>query len=251
MTQVAQAVPNPTPDAVDDGRPWILVVDDSRVIRRTILSVLRQTYNVMEAENGSAGWGILRQNSRIELVISDIEMPVLDGYGFICKIRAVEDPGLREVPIVVITSADDEITRDRAYACGANDFILKPFNSPQLLSCVQNQINEYRAANGIAPMAATPSPAAAPAAAETPKAIADTGPGTVDDALRHIDAGFGILRGLKTASFAPHALSLVLRFMPLLKYCNSKFDLGMDREIAVFQQRVAAAHEAEKSKSAR
>jgi hypothetical protein len=55
------------------------------------------------------------------------------------------------------------------------------------------------------------------------------------------------LRGLKTASFAPHALSLVMRFMPLLKYCNSKFNLGMDREIAVFQQRVAAARDANTS----
>ena len=239
MTQTAT---NVTPD--DDGRPWVMVIDDSRVIRRTILGVLRQTYNVLEAENGAAGWSALRHNSRVELIISDIEMPELDGYGLICKIRASEDPGLREIPIVVITSADDDTTRERAYACGANDFILKPFNAGQLTSCVQNQINEYRTANGVAPMATSaPTAAAQPIAA--PVAIADTGPGTVEQALEYIDKGFGVLRGLKTASFAPHALKLVMRFMPLLKYCNAKFNLGMDKEIAVFQQRVAAAIAAE------
>jgi CheY-like chemotaxis protein len=244
---MTQAAINAKPD--DDGRPWVLVVDDSRVIRRTIMSVLRQTYNVLEAENGAAGWGMLRQNSRVELIISDIEMPELDGYGLICKIRAVEDPGLRELPIVVITSAEDDITRERAYACGANDFILKPFNANQLFTCVQNQINEYRAATGAPPMATTASAPVAQAATNVvPMNIADTGPGTVETALQHIDSGFAILRGLKTASIAPHALSLVMRFLPLLKYCNAKFGLGMDREIAVFQQRVAAAQAAESAK---
>jgi CheY-like chemotaxis protein len=239
---MTQAAINAKP--AGDERPWVMVVDDSRVVRRTIMSALRQTYNVLEAENGSAGWGMLRQNSRVELVISDIEMPEMDGYTFICKIRAVEDPALREIPVVVITSAEDEITRDRAYACGANDFILKPFNANQLFSCVQNQINEYRKANGVAPMAAATA-VAAPASNVIPMTVADTGPGTVENALQLIDGGFGILRGLKTASFAPHALSLVLRFMPLLKYCNAKFKLGMDHEIAVFQQRVAAAQAAQ------
>lgn len=248
---MTQASINAKPD--NDERPWVLVVDDSRVVRRTIMSVLRQTYNVLEAENGSAGWGILRQNSRVELVISDIEMPEMDGYGLICKIRAVEDPGLREIPIVVVTSAEDEITRDRAYACGANDFILKPFNINQLVECVRNQVSEYRKANGVAPMAAAaPVTATKPTAEVVPLTVADVGPGTVETALQHIDNGFAILRGLKTASFAPHALSLVMRFLPLLKYCNAKFNLGMDREIAVFQQRVAAtiaaaAQPAEKS----
>jgi CheY-like chemotaxis protein len=249
---MTQAAINAKP--ANDERPWVLVVDDSRVVRRTIMSALRQTYNVLEAENGSAGWGVLRQNSRIELVISDIEMPELDGYGLICKVRAVEDPALREIPIVVITSAEDDITRDRAYACGANDFILKPFNAHQLFECVRNQIDEYRKANGVAPMAApAPAPVAVgkPTTNVVPLTIADVGPGSVETALQHIDNGFAVLRGLKTASIAPHALSLVIRFLPLLKYCNAKFKLGMDHEIAVFQQRIAAARAAEIASAAR
>lgn len=224
-----------------DDKPWVLIVDDSRVVRRTILNTLGPTFNVLEAGDGAAGWRMLRQNSRIEVVISDIQMPEMDGYSLICKVRAVEDPALREIPIIVITSAEDDITRERAYACGANDFILKPFHADQLLTCVRNQIAEYR--KTAAPLTA-PAPVTAPAkptAEVISITIADTGPGTLETALEHVDTGLDILRGLKTAAIAPHALNLVMRFLPLLKYCNTKFGLGMDREIAVFQQRIAAA----------
>lgn len=224
-----------------DDKPWVLIVDDSRVVRRTILNTLGPAFNVLEAGDGAAGWRMLRQNSRIEVVISDIQMPEMDGYSLICKVRAVDDPALREVPIIVITSAEDDITRERAYACGANDFILKPFHADQLVSCVRNQIAEYRKANTSLTAPTPPPPVAKPAAEVVPITIADTGPGTLETALEHIDTGLDILRGLKTAAIAPHALNLVMRFLPLLKYCNTKFNLGMDREIAVFQQRLAAA----------
>lgn len=239
MTQASSTTQTDT-----DTRPWVLIVDDSRVVRRTIMNALGESHNVLEAGDGAAGWRMLRQNSRVEVVISDIQMPEMDGYNLICKIRAVEDPALREIPIVVITSADDEITRERAYACGANDFILKPFHAGQLLTCVQNQINEYRKTNGTL-AASGPAPVPVKPTAEViPITISDTGPGTIETALQNIDSGLDILRGLKTASVAPHALSLVTRFLPLLKYCNTKFNLGMDREIAVFQQRIAAARAA-------
>lgn len=237
--------PNAAPPQ-DDGKPWILVVDDSRVVRKSIIHVLGSQYHVLEAGDGQAGWRMLRQNSRIEVVISDIQMPEMDGYSLICKVRGVEDPGLREIPIVVITSAEDDITRERAYACGANDFILKPFNAEQLTACVRAQLSEARRESLPLTTEAPAAPVAKPAANVVPIVVADTVAGTVDSALEHIDAGLDILRGLKTATIAPHALALVLRFLPLLKYCNAKFSLGMDREIAVFQQRIAAVHAAQR-----
>jgi CheY-like chemotaxis protein len=227
--------------AKDDGKPWVLIVDDSRVVRRTILNALGPSFHVLEAGDGAAGWRTLRQNSRIEVIISDIQMPEMDGYNLICKIRAVEDPALREIPIIVITSAEDEITRERAYACGANDFILKPFHAGQLLSCVQNQINEYRKAIGSI-TADTPPPAPVKPKAEiVPITISDTGTGTIDSAMEHLDTGLDILRGLKTSEVAPHALTLVMRMLPLIKYCNTKFNLRLDKEIALLQERINAA----------
>ena len=240
MTEATTAQRQP----VADGRPWILIVDDSRVVRKTIINALGPSFNILEAGDGVAGYRMLRQNSRIEVVISDIQMPELDGYGLICKVRGVEDPGLRELPIIVITSADDEITRERAYACGANDFILKPFNADQLMSCVRAQLSDAKAAEpdlttqAPAPALSTPTPKI------TPVVVADTISGSIESAMEHLDTGLNMLRGLKTATIAPHALALVLRFMPLLKYCNTKYSLGMDKEIAAFQQKIAAVRAA-------
>lgn len=229
----------------DKDKTWVLIVDDSRVVRRTIMNQLGAGFHVLEAGDGAAGWRMLRQNSRVEAVITDIQMPEMDGYSFICKVRAMDDPALRDIPMIVITSAEDEITRERAYACGANDFILKPFHADQLLPCVQNQISEYRkqTSEGLtadAPPKAPPKPAPE----VIPITLDDAGPASVDTALEHFDSGIEVLRGLKTARVAPRALDIVLRFLPLLKYCNTKFALGIDREIALLQQRVAAARAA-------
>jgi DNA-binding response OmpR family regulator len=125
--------------AVATDKPRVLVVDDSRVVRHTIYRILGNDFQVMQAEDGQLGWQSAQQ-SPADLVISDINMPQLDGYGFICKLRGANDPRLRDVPIIVITSAEDDETRERAYACGASDFILKPFNASQLLDCIQTQL---------------------------------------------------------------------------------------------------------------
>jgi diguanylate cyclase (GGDEF)-like protein len=61
-------------------------------------------------------------------------MPKLDGYSLICRVRAAETERVRNVPIIVITGADDELTRERAFACGATDFIIKPIDGVQLLA---------------------------------------------------------------------------------------------------------------------
>jgi diguanylate cyclase (GGDEF)-like protein len=112
----------------------VLVIDDSRVIRKAVSNILKGDFELHEAEDGEAGWEALAADERVEVVISDIEMPKLDGYQLICRIRAADAPRVRDVPIIVITGAQDEQTRERAYACGATDFITKPLDSLQLLA---------------------------------------------------------------------------------------------------------------------
>lgn len=177
---------------------------------------------------------MLRQNSSIELVITDIQMPEMDGYTFICKVRAEDDAGLRDVPIIVITSAEDEITRERAYACGANDFVLKPFNDTALIACVRAQLRDYR--DSVEPVEQNARPVE-----EIVMPNADAA--SLSTAVTHIDTGMKMLASLNSNAIAPHSLALVLRFLPLLKFCNARFGLDMDSEIATFQQRVAAERE--------
>lgn len=115
----------------------ILVVDDSAVIRQAINKMLRSEFDLVLAGDGESGWEQLSADNRISVLITDIEMPRLDGYAFICRVRAADDPRIRDIPIITITSAEDEETKARAYACGATDFITKPLNAAQLQARVQ------------------------------------------------------------------------------------------------------------------
>ncbi len=112
----------------------ILVVDDSRVIRKAVEKILGGDFEILEAEDGEAGWERLAQDGRIEVLITDIMMPRLDGYGLICRVRAADTPRLRDLPIIAVTGAEDDTVRERAYACGATDFIVKPLDKVQLLA---------------------------------------------------------------------------------------------------------------------
>ncbi len=115
-------------------RVRILVVDDSRVIRKAVEKILGDDFEILEGEDGEAGWERLTQDEAIEVLITDIMMPRLDGYGLICRVRAADTPRLRELPIIAITGAEDDTVRERAYACGATDFIVKPIDKVQLVA---------------------------------------------------------------------------------------------------------------------
>jgi diguanylate cyclase (GGDEF)-like protein len=114
----------------------VLVVDDAQVMRRAVEKMLQADYEVVLAEDGEAGWEILARDERIDMLITDIQMPRLDGYGLICRVRADARARIRDLPIVTITGAEDDETRIRAYACGSTDFIIKPFDKKLLSSRV-------------------------------------------------------------------------------------------------------------------
>lgn len=115
-------------------KPLVLVADDSKVIRKAVSKILGNDFELVEAEDGEIAWDQLGKEGRIEVLMTDIEMPKLDGYGLICRVRAADHGHLRELPIIVITGAEDDVTRERAYACGATDFITKPIDGVQLLA---------------------------------------------------------------------------------------------------------------------
>jgi CheY-like chemotaxis protein len=226
--------------AEKESKPWVLVVDDSRVVRKTILKILGRDFHIVEAEDGMAGWRSIAQNSRIEAIISDIQMPELDGYHLICKIRAADDPALRELPVIVITSAEDETTRERAYACGASDFILKPFNAGQLVECVRTQLDGRRGREAELTSAEKHKAPAVLAPEIESVVVTDAPIETADDAIERIESGLRALRELSTTALPQRALASLIRFLPFLKQCNTQFNLGLDSQIAAIQARLAA-----------
>jgi len=120
-------------------RPTVLVVDDSRVMRKAIGKILGDEFELVEAEDGEAGWRQLTSHPEIEVVISDIEMPILDGYELLTRLRNFEDIRISSMPVIIITGAEDEETRLAALDKGATDFITKPVDRTQLLARTRAQ----------------------------------------------------------------------------------------------------------------
>ena len=115
----------------------VLIVDDSAVLRKVIERALLQAgvaIEMIEANNGEKALEVLRlarfANSSFDLIISDINMPVMDGLDFLEQ-RQLEKlaPG---VPAVIISSEDNAELAERAAAAGANGYICKPFTGEQM-----------------------------------------------------------------------------------------------------------------------
>lgn len=114
-------------------KPRILAVDDSRVMRRAMSKVLSKEYDVVEVENGEDAWTVLLNDNSIQVVFTDLNMPFLDGFGLLQRMRESDDSRLNETPVIIITGKDDDDdTKQEALDKGANDFITKPFDSIQL-----------------------------------------------------------------------------------------------------------------------
>lgn len=146
------------PNTEIDNKPHILVVDDSRVMRRALGKILGQEYEVTEADHGEDGWTMLINDDSIQVVFTDLSMPYLDGFGLLQRIREADDPRLAKLPVIVITGKeDDEDTKQQALNAGASDFITKPFESVQLKARakahVQHQIANRRLAESPAALA--------------------------------------------------------------------------------------------------
>lgn len=114
----------------------ILTIDDSRVMRQMLLATLSDAgHTAIQACDGQEGLEALDQPGRIDLIITDINMPRLDGFGFIEKARL--HPSHRATPILVLSTESSDEKKTRARNAGATGWIVKPFNSESLLRAVR------------------------------------------------------------------------------------------------------------------
>jgi diguanylate cyclase (GGDEF)-like protein len=128
----------------------LLIVDDSKVIRVTARKILRDHFETIEAVDGENAWDILNGDMHVSLVVSDLTMPNLDGFGLLSRIRNSHLPHIRELPVIIITGANDtETTMERARQAGATDFIGKPFDAVHLLARTQTHANSHAVTNTL------------------------------------------------------------------------------------------------------
>jgi len=114
----------------------ILVIDDSAAIRQSISFILQQEgYETIEAQDGQDGLNILAGSGPLDLIITDVNMPNLDGIGFIRKAR--ELPAFKFTPILVLTTESQGTKMNEGKEAGATGWIVKPFNAEKLLGIVK------------------------------------------------------------------------------------------------------------------
>jgi len=136
--------------AAQAAKQRVLIVDDSRIVRTTIARLIRSTFDVREEANGEAGWKAISTDPSIVVVFSDIQMPELDGFGLLERIRKSEDLRVKGMPVIVISGDEDDATKKRARAAGANDFITKATDGTEILSRIDNLLHMVEAKQKLA-----------------------------------------------------------------------------------------------------
>lgn len=127
------------------GMPSILVVDDSRLMRVAARKILKEHFEIIEAEDGEIAWERIQETTRFAVIMSDLSMPNLGGLGLLDRIRTSTNPYIRELPVVIVTGAeDDTAAKELALERGASDFITKPFDSVQLVARTSAQVKLQR-----------------------------------------------------------------------------------------------------------
>jgi two-component system cell cycle response regulator DivK len=116
----------------------ILVVEDQEDNRQIIRDMLSATeYEITEAENGEEALAAVAKQ-RPDLILMDIQMPILDGYEATRRIKA--DPALRAIPIIAITSYALSGDEQKARAAGCDDYVPKPYSPRQLLAKIRQYL---------------------------------------------------------------------------------------------------------------
>lgn len=120
-----------------DIKKKILVIEDNKELRQFINEYLSDTYKVYEAENGEQGLQLCRQIKPI-LCVSDIKMPVMDGYKFCVNLK--KDTSISHIPVILLTALSDNENVMTGYKLGADGYITKPFDPALLKIRIQNII---------------------------------------------------------------------------------------------------------------
>jgi len=129
-----------------DELPQLLLVEDSPTTQALLSKYFGGNYRLLHASDGVEAWQMLTMHPDIALVITDINMPNMTGHQLLVKIRKSENGHYRNLPVIVMTTFEDNTDRNLAFLNGANDFITKPLDEMELLARVNVH---YRLAHTI------------------------------------------------------------------------------------------------------
>jgi PAS domain S-box-containing protein len=125
----------------DDGRPRVLIVDDNADMRHYLVRLLSERYAVEAATDGEAALSAVGRQLP-DLILTDVMMPRLDGFGLLSAIRA--DPRTAGLPIIMLSARAGEESRVEGMEAGADDYLVKPFSSKEVVARVEAHLNMAR-----------------------------------------------------------------------------------------------------------
>ena len=109
----------------------ILVVDDELSIRMLLDNFLSDDYTVFTKDNGYEAMSWFKEGNTADLILVDIDMPMINGYELTANIR--KQKGMQSVPIIMLSSKQKSEDRIKSFSAGADDYLQKPFNPEELL----------------------------------------------------------------------------------------------------------------------
>lgn len=137
-TQLAIKEP---PKTYNSNMPMVLLVEDSAINQQLCRAILKKhNFNLIIANNGQEAvqkW----QNNRIDLVIMDCHMPVMNGFEATTKIRKLEEGQSNRVPILAVTASDSDLDKQKCFDVGMDAFISKPYNPESLIAALNKHLN--------------------------------------------------------------------------------------------------------------
>ena len=116
----------------------VLVVDDSRLIQHMLQLLLSRFrgVRVLPASDGAEALDLLGREPEIDLVLLDINMPVMNGLELLARVR--NEPAYKRIPIVMVTTHGDEVSARRCLDMGASGYVTKPVNGPELYKLIES-----------------------------------------------------------------------------------------------------------------
>jgi signal transduction histidine kinase/DNA-binding response OmpR family regulator len=142
-TFLALAGSDPPTAPIDErDKPTVLVVDDNRDMREYVTRLLSPRFVVSAAEDGQSALDLIDSGVRPELVLSDLMMPRLDGFGLLRALRS--RPVTETTPVIFLSARAGEEARIEGFDIGADDYLVKPFSARELITRIDTHIRLSR-----------------------------------------------------------------------------------------------------------
>lgn len=120
-------------NALVSTKPTILIVDDSRVVVKILTRMLREEYEILTAANGQDALELIQERREIKLVVSDLWMPVVDGFELLTCIKRSSNPDINRIPVVIVSASKfDNSVREKLEVLGVAAIVKKPVTTEKL-----------------------------------------------------------------------------------------------------------------------